>query len=468
MARKQLGTAPTDPEDAATKAYVDSKFKVYASEAEFDAEDETVIGILSPATNWGAYTGITSPSANDLTNFSGPALVQTVVGVRSGNVARTQTLLIATSETSDVVPMRRLVRRGNDITWDGWGYDTLVPVPTENYQAANKLYVDARGLNLIAWTDLDSLPANHSRVGLVNDAGDDLGAATGIAKYDGWPTGELWFESHGGYVHPDYYSAQVQRVWVPNADGSLDEITRYRDDNPGYSMSAWSAWAIVTPPGGSGVVETIVAGTGISVDDTDPANPIVSATGGGGSAFDSGETGTNLSGLPGRTIGTRSDTAHTSNRVNLAYFYTPVDITINSMSADFFSITGTGGKVRVAIYEATDMFTPGNWVGTLGTMNVANGEVKQSLTPYNLAAGRYFLAQHSDFEGTLTAASTRVRRWSFMAGQDSSYQNGSHLYATLASGAAWPTTLGTITEASVSMNSGGDPTGFVSLSWTTT
>lgn len=34
--------------------------------------------------------------------------------------------------------------------------------------------------------------------------------------------------------------------------------------------------------GGSGIVQTIVAGTGISVDSTDPANPIVSATGGGG------------------------------------------------------------------------------------------------------------------------------------------------------------------------------------------
>jgi len=33
--------------------------------------------------------------------------------------------------------------------------------------------------------------------------------------------------------------------------------------------------------GGSGTVETIVAGTGITVDATDPANPIVSATGGG-------------------------------------------------------------------------------------------------------------------------------------------------------------------------------------------
>jgi hypothetical protein len=34
--------------------------------------------------------------------------------------------------------------------------------------------------------------------------------------------------------------------------------------------------------GGAGIVETIVAGTGIIVDDTDPANPIVSATPGGG------------------------------------------------------------------------------------------------------------------------------------------------------------------------------------------
>jgi len=32
---------------------------------------------------------------------------------------------------------------------------------------------------------------------------------------------------------------------------------------------------------GTGIVQTIVAGTGISVDDTDPANPIVTATGGG-------------------------------------------------------------------------------------------------------------------------------------------------------------------------------------------
>lgn len=40
-------------------------------------------------------------------------------------------------------------------------------------------------------------------------------------------------------------------------------------------------------PIGTGVVESVVAGTNVTVDDTDPANPIVSATSSGGGAVDS-------------------------------------------------------------------------------------------------------------------------------------------------------------------------------------
>lgn len=42
-----------------------------------------------------------------------------------------------------------------------------------------------------------------------------------------------------------------------------------------------TAW-VVASGGGSGIVESIVAGSGISVNNADPANPVVSATGGGG------------------------------------------------------------------------------------------------------------------------------------------------------------------------------------------
>lgn len=63
----------------------------------------------------------------------------------------------------------------------------------------------------------------------------------------------------------------------------------------------WSAWNgsvwledIMAGGGGTGVVETIVAGTGITVDSTDPANPIVAATGGGTGTVDSIVGGTGI------------------------------------------------------------------------------------------------------------------------------------------------------------------------------
>ena len=43
-----------------------------------------------------------------------------------------------------------------------------------------------------------------------------------------------------------------------------------------------TAWVVAGGGSGTGIVESIVAGTGVTVDDTDPANPVVSATGGGG------------------------------------------------------------------------------------------------------------------------------------------------------------------------------------------
>ena len=65
--------------------------------------------------------------------------------------------------------------------------------------------------------------------------------------------------------------APVEGLIVSEADG-----TRLV-----FSGGTSSEWQEVGGGSGSGVVETIVGGSGISVDSTDPANPVVSATGSG-------------------------------------------------------------------------------------------------------------------------------------------------------------------------------------------
>jgi hypothetical protein len=186
---------------------------------------------------------------------------------------------------------------------------------------------------------------------------------------------------------------------------------------------------------------------------------------GGGSVVAPAASGSQLAGLPGRIIQNRADTAHVSNRVYLTYFYTPVPITLSALVTDFFNVTGTGGKMRVAVYEALDMATPGDFVTALGNITFANANIDQAVTPVVLPAGAYFLAQHSDWEGTITAVSTRVHKMGALAGQDSNYQQGRLVYSSLASGAAWPTNLAAPTLASADLNQNGIPEGYVMIGW---
>jgi len=63
----------------------------------------------------------------------------------------------------------------------------------------------------------------------------------------------------------------------------VNSSTRLNFVGSGVAVTTEAGGTKVTITGGSGggQVDTIVAGTGITVDSTDPANPIVSATGGG-------------------------------------------------------------------------------------------------------------------------------------------------------------------------------------------
>lgn len=85
--------------------------------------------------------------------------------------------------------------------------------------------------------------------------------------------------------------------WPDGAPQNGGEVNVQNEDGtqlaqPAYALKAGSGLTAtfdepsrvvtLTAAGGGGIVESVVAGTNVTVDDTDPANPIVSAAGGGG------------------------------------------------------------------------------------------------------------------------------------------------------------------------------------------
>jgi hypothetical protein len=85
---------------------------------------------------------------------------------------------------------------------------------------------------------------------------------------------------------------------------------------------------VVLTPGG-GIVNSIVAGTNITVDNTDPANPIVSSTGGGG----------------GHTI--QDEGTPLTQRTNLNFVGSAVAVTDGGAGPDSTIVTITGGSITV-------------------------------------------------------------------------------------------------------------------------
>lgn len=107
--------------------------------------------------------------------------------------------------------------------------------------------------------------------------------------------------------------SQVQGLWINNTDGPnlllVSEVTNQRvniaagaqgyiqllsQNPPRFSVTSAAIATVdffflnfpvihsVNAPSGGGGIQSIVAGTNITVDNTDPANPVVSASGGGG------------------------------------------------------------------------------------------------------------------------------------------------------------------------------------------
>jgi len=148
---------------------------------------------------------------------------------------------------------------------------------------------DTGGVTLeegVLLSQLASLTLSEGDILYVNSSGDIVNLGAGIDGYvltlaSGIPT---WAAGGGGggYTNlTEFVDQTAWRLFYSNTDGDVVELALGADGTYLKSNGATSAPSFATPTG-TGVVETIVAGTGISVDSTDPANPIVTATGSGG------------------------------------------------------------------------------------------------------------------------------------------------------------------------------------------
>lgn len=98
------------------------------------------------------------------------------------------------------------------------------------------------------------------------------------------------YNEMGGTIEVVFYLAAGDEVSIVVATDSPMTFYKLQDGtafSPNFPMSTY--WSITLMEGtqgpqgppGTGTVDSVVAGTGITVDNTDPANPVVSATGSG-------------------------------------------------------------------------------------------------------------------------------------------------------------------------------------------
>lgn len=151
-----------------------------------------------------------------------------------------------------------------------------------------------------------------------------------------------------------------------------------------------SGWPDGVPGTGAGGIESIVAGTGIAVDDTDPANPVISATGDVSEAWPVGSVFISVvSTNPNTLLGYGTWTSIGAGRVLVG---------IDSGDADFDVVEETGGSKTVAAAGTVSQPTfTGSALGThshgIGTYSAANESAHTHGVTSNVAVAAHTVTQ---------------------------------------------------------------------------
>ena len=198
---------------------------------------------------------------------------------------------------------------------------------------------------------------------------------------------------------------------------------------------------------GIDAVQTIVAGTNVTVDATDPANPIVSAAGGGGGGGSTPPMTVDM--LPAIKSSTSTRKSYRNGETVIGYTFSNTALAgtacwkvmpmaeADTISTIYYNIaTANGTDTTVGIYELTTDADGEIVMGTLlkdcGTVSAAtSGDKFLDLTasPFVMPAGATYGAVGIMIGNTTPANSINIATWSG-GGLNSAWSNGTENVAS--------------------------------------
>lgn len=306
-------------------------------------------------------------------------------------------------------------------------------------------------------TNENSIPANDNSLRTEVLTKSAIGIAdaepVGAQNRDIYVVGTSW----GGFAMDDVV-IYIDGTWYGYApfDGWIklieEQLYSYTGTSNGWDIFGGS---------GSGIVQTIVAGDGIDVDDSDPENPIVSVTGSGAGSALTSALAVRVSGaqyyLQDYNIAAApSGQSFSADTVRYTPFAVDRERTVTAIGVNV-TTTAASQKARVGIYEnktSGGIDEPGNLLVSSGDLNIGSSGVQSSAVSITLQPGTvYWAAVLSSASFSCIAAQTTNARPLMGRISSSNHNANTQLQSTVAPGwTALPAAgSGTYTAASANV-----------------
>jgi hypothetical protein len=161
------------------------------------------------------------------------------------------------------------------------------------------------------------------------------------------------------------------------------DITATGTPSIGTFLRGDGTWAVPSGGGGGGGIESVVDGTGIDVDDTDPVNPVVSIASGYLATVATTGAYSDLSGKP--TLGTLAAKNAITVPTDITATGTPSSATFLRGDGSWQAISGSGTVTSVGVSVPTGFSASGSPVTSSGTISITYSAGYQGYTSADAA-----------------------------------------------------------------------------------